>query len=431
MSFLAPAPALLLLFAGAALLLFGPRIRSDLLGLGGIAAATIPTILLWRGEGRGSAGSFDGDPFSLFLTGVVLAALAVALSAGRERSAGRLLIGGALALLALSTRDLLWAVTAIQILVIAVEGDGRPGRRVLALLAAASFAILALIAWSAGGTDLAVVAASDSSSPVVRIGLALLLACLIGTWVFQTRRALRYSTSGVVDDAASSFILLVAVISVAMRLAAWLPGALEGAFLALALTALVLGALGLLGSTRITTFLTALTIARGGAVLLPLLGGAHGRGPLLLELVTSGFSVLLVALAVDLAAREKKADLHSMDDLGNVAFPVRLLLLVGALSAASFPPFPGFFARFAVASTILSEGQWPVVAACSVLMFLAALGAMRLVTRAWAGVDGASSSGRTRGELVGLGLAAAGGVFLLVFPRALAALAARAALGIQ
>jgi formate hydrogenlyase subunit 3/multisubunit Na+/H+ antiporter MnhD subunit len=427
MSFLAPAPAFILLLAGSALLLSGRR--SDLLGLGGIAAAAIANILLWRGEGRGITGTFDGDPFSLFLTGLVLVVLGVAIAAGRGHSQGRLLVAASLALLALSTRDLLWSVAAIQILAIAVEGDERPGRPVLAILAAVSFAGLALTAWSAGGTDLAVVA-SGSDSPAGRIGLALLSASLVATWVFQSRRALRYSTSGLVESAASSFVLLVAVISVAMRLSAWLPEALEGAFLALSMIALVLGALGLLGSTRVTTFLTALAIARAGAVLLPLLGGVHGRGPLLVELVTSGFSVLLVALGIDLASRKNEDRIDSLDDLENLAFPARLCLLAGALSAASFPPFPGFFVRFTVASAILSDGHSWAVVVSSVLMFLTALGAMRLVTRAWSEEGRAPFAEPSRVELVGLALAAAGGVFLLVFPRMLVALATRAVLGI-
>jgi formate hydrogenlyase subunit 3/multisubunit Na+/H+ antiporter MnhD subunit len=401
-------------------------------GLVGVAAAMLATAVLWRGDRRGAAGTFDGDPFSLFLTGVVLAALAVALAAGwRERSPGRLLIAGALGVLALSTRDLLWAVTAIQILAIALDDHRRPGMAVLALLAGSSFASLAWIAWVAGGTDLAVIAAPVSGSPRGRIGLALLSACLFASWLFRTRRALRFSSSGIVDEVVSSFVLLVAVVSVAMRLAAWLPGILEGTFLALAFVALLLGALGLLGSTRLTTFLTALVLARAGAVLAALLGDAHGRGPLLVELATSGFSALLVAVAVDLAAREKTEALHSLDDLGNLAsFPARLCLLVGALSAASFPPFPGFFARFAVASAILSQGHSSALLASSVLMFLTALGAMRVVARAWSRDTDAPLAARPKGELVGLGLAAAGGAFLLVFPRTLVALATRAALSI-
>jgi hypothetical protein len=432
MSVLAPAPAFLLLAVGAALLFF-ERVRGDVVGLAGVGMAMLATIVLWKSHGRGVAGTFDGDPFSLFLTGVVLVALAIAVAASaRERTTGRLLVGGALAVLALSTRDLLWAVTAIHLLTIVLDGDGRPRMRVRAILAACSFTSLALIAWSTGGTDLAVIAASGGAdAPLGGIGVALLSVCLSATWVVQSRRALRFSTSGLVDGAASSFVLLVAVVAIAMRLAAWLPDVLEETLLAVSLIALLLGALGLLGSTRLTTFLIALTLARAGAVLLALLGDAPGRGPLLVELVTSGFALLLVAIAVDVAARERGEALQSLGDLTHlVSFPARLCLLVGALAAASFPPFPGFFARFAVGSAILSEGHASAVIASSVLMFLIALGAMRPVIRAWAAENPATIAGRSRGELVGLALAATGGVFLLVFPRMLVALATRAALGI-
>jgi formate hydrogenlyase subunit 3/multisubunit Na+/H+ antiporter MnhD subunit len=199
---------------------------------------------------------------------------------------------------------------------------------------------------------------------------------------------------------AGSFALLVAVSSVHLRIAAWFP---ENAPLetihALAFGALTLGALGSLGATRVTTFLTALALTRAGLVLFAFLGGVQGQVPLLLELAASGVSLLLLA-----AAAEKLDTLDDVSKLTSIAR--RVVLTLGALSASSFPPFPGFIAAFPLSSAVLDRGHpFSLILACALLL-LSCAGAMRLVARAW-GSDGSRTVDTTVGPApVALALAA-------------------------
>jgi formate hydrogenlyase subunit 3/multisubunit Na+/H+ antiporter MnhD subunit len=196
----------------------------------------------------------------------------------------------------------------------------------------------------------------------------------------------------------------------------------------LALSALGLGAFGMLGATRVSTFLTALVLSRGGIVFFALLGGVHGRMPLLLELATTASSLFLLAWVFESsAAPGEKSRSLSLDDLhpGSSA-AARLALLVGAFSACSLPPFPGFVARFPLALAVASEGETPSLVAASLLVFLVGLGAMRVVSRAFAGASPESRAPSRREALLGLGLAALAMWFLGIYPKTVIELASRA-----
>jgi hypothetical protein len=219
-----------------------------------------------------------------------------------------------------------------------------------------------------------------------------------------------------------SFTLLVAVSSVHLRIAAWFPEAAPlGTIEALAFGALSLGAFGALGAMRITTFLTAVALARAGLVLLALLGGVHAGGPLLLELAASGVSLLLLAAALE------RTD--TIDEISNLrSVPRRLVLALGALSACSFPPFPGFVAAFPLSSALVDQGYSFSLLVAVALLFLLALGSMRVVARAW-------ESGRTRKVestvgLAALGLAIAASLAFSIAPARLVEIARAAALSI-
>jgi hypothetical protein len=255
-------------------------------------------------------------------------------------------------------------------------------RERLALFLVPSFAALA---------GLALVARADAEG----LGLILVVAGLSSMWLIVSREILKRSASGLVTRMAASFMLLVAVSSVQLRIAAWFPeGAPLGTIHALALVALTLGALGALGATRITTFLTAFALARGGLVLFAHLGGVQGRAPSLMALAASGVSLLLLAAALD-----KTDTVDEVSNLGSV--PRRLVLALGALSACSFPPFPGFVAALPLSSAVLEQGHGFSLLAVAGLLFLLALGSMRVVARAW-------ESGRTRTVETGVGLATLG-----------------------
>jgi len=342
--------------------------------VGGIdALALLLTALLWN-AGLGA------DLFSSFLGVCVLGALTFAALTPEPdiESLCRLHLGASLSIVAVSTRELLWSVPAVLLFGLLV----RQTRERLVLFLVPGFAALA---------GLALVSGADSEG----IGLILLAAGLSTSWLVVSREVMRSSTSGLVTRMAASFTLLAALSSVHLRIAAWFPETAPlGTIHALGLGALALGALGALGATRITTFLTALALGRGGLVLVAHLGGVQGRAPSLMALAASGASLLLLAAALD------KTD--TVDDVSNLgSVPRRLVLTLGALSAPSFPPFPGFVAAFPLSSALVEQGYSFSLLAVAVLLFLLALGSMRVVARAWA-------SGRTREVETGVGLAALG-----------------------
>ena len=364
------------------------------------ALALLLTALLWN-AGLGP------DLFSLFLGASVLGALTFAALTPEPdlESLCRLHLGASLSIVALSTRDLLWSVPAILFLGIVV----RQTRERLFLFLVPGLAALA---------GLALVFGADAEA----IGLILLAAGLSTSWLVVSREVLRGSTSGLVTRMAASFTLLAAVSSVHLRIAAWFPETAPlGTIEALALGALALGVVGALGATRITTFLTGLALARGGLVLFAHLGGVQGRAPSLIALAASGVSLLLLAAALD-----KTETVDDVSNLGSV--PRRLVLTLGALSAASFPPFPGFAANFPLASALLEQGHAFSLLVATALLFLLALGSMRVVARAW-------DSGRTRTVettvgLAALGLAIAATLAFSIAPARLVEIARAAALGI-
>jgi hypothetical protein len=189
-------------------------------------------------------------------------------------------------------------------------------------------------------------------------------------WLLAVREVLRSSKATLVTRTAIAFLLLAAVGSVALRLSA------EPLLHALALAGLGLGAAGVLASTRVTTFLTSMALARAGLFFFAQLGGALGKAPALIVLAVSGVSLLLLA-----AALESTDTVEDVSALGSV--PRRLVLGLGALSLGSFPPLPGFFVLFPLTSAVLERGYVASLVVASALLVLTALGAMRLASRAF------------------------------------------------
>ena len=371
--------------------------------VGGIdAVALLLTAILWN-NGLGS------DRFGLFLCACVLGAMTLAALSPEEdiQSLCRLHLGASLSIVAVSTRELPWSVLAIVLFGVLVR---ETRERLLVFLAPGLAALAGLL----------LVARADTAD-TEGIGLILLVAGLSACWLVVSREVLRSSTSGLVTRMAVSFMLLVAVSAAHLRIGAWFPqSAPLGTVQALALGAFALGALGALGATRITTFLTAIALSRAGILLVAQLGGVAGRAPSLLALAVSGVSLLLLAAALD------KTD--TVDDVSNLgSTPRKLVLSLGALSACSVPPFPGYFAVFPLSSAVAAQGYSVSLLAVAGLLFLLAVGSMRLVARAW-------DPGGTRTEaevgLAALALAIAATLFLSIAPGRLVEIARAAALAI-
>ncbi len=369
--------------------------------VGGIdALALLLTPVLWNAP-------LGPEVFGLFLGALVMAALAfAAVSPDQDlETLCRLHLGASLSIVAVSTRGLSWSVPAILLFGMLVRKRRERLFQVLAP-ALAALAGVALVARTDGGG----------------VGLLLLLVALPLFWLVVSREVLRSSTSGLVTRIAVSFILLAAVSSVLHRIAAGFPeSAPVQAIQAVALGALALGSLGVLASTRVTTLLTALALARTGVVVFALLGGMHGIASSLLALAVSGAALLLVASAL-----ERVSTLEEVSNLASV--PRRLVLTLGVLSASSFPPLPGFVTAFPLSSAVLDQGYSSSLIVAGALLFLLTLGSMRVVARAWQSEGARTLEGAAGLAPIGLAIAA---LFLFsIAPARLVEIARAAARGI-
>jgi formate hydrogenlyase subunit 3/multisubunit Na+/H+ antiporter MnhD subunit len=138
-------------------------------------------------------------------------------------------------------------------------------------------------------------------------------------------------------------------------------------------------------------------------------------------LAASGTSLLLLA-----AALAKVEALDEISGLGSVSR--RLVLTLGALSACSFPPFPGFVALFPLSSALADRGYSSSLLVSAALLFLLGLGAMRLVSRAWSGEREREDAGAIGLAAVALALAAI--LAFSIAPATLVGIAGEAALAV-
>lgn len=345
------------------------------------------------------------DAFPAFLAALVVGAAAFAASIGSSADdLFRLHVAASFAIGIAFMRELSWAVPSYAVLGL-LAWKGR--ERTIPYLAAAAAAVTGVL-WleREGGTG----------------ALLLLLAGLAGTFLVASREALRNSRFGFPTGMAFVLVLLVAASSLTLRIEAWFPqGFPLHAASTLGLLLLALGAAGTLTSTRIPTFLTGLALARGALAFLALPGGASGRAPALLLLAASGVSLLLLAAALN--GLETLADVSKLRSVAR-----RQVLTVGALTAGSFPPFPGFFALLPLSSAISDRGLTGPLVVGATLLFLLALGSMRLVFRAWETSGERTITGRIGIAAIALAMAAALGFSLL--PSALVEWARAAALSV-
>jgi hypothetical protein len=347
------------------------------------ALALVAASILWTLPGA--------DWYGLFFCASILAAiLFAALSPEKDLDAlARLHLGASLGIAAASFRELEWSVPAVLLSAALVQ----PALKRLSLFLVPS--LVALLGILPG-----------APSAIVLFGLSV-------AWLLAIREVSRSSPGSLVSRVAASFALLAAFGSVALRLPAETP------LQALALGGLGLGALGVVGSTRVTTFLTSMILARAGLILFAQLGGVQGKAPALIAIAVTGASLLLLAASLE--------SLESLEDVSTLrSVPRRLVLVLGALSLGSFPPFPGFFVLFPLSSAVLERGYGASLAAASVLLLLVLLGAMRLVSRAL------HSEGSRTNELgigpAALGLSLAAILLLSMAPAPLVELARAAAL---
>ncbi|HXV64925.1 MAG TPA: hypothetical protein VEK15_29780 [Vicinamibacteria bacterium] len=294
--------------------------------------------LWWQGEALKHTGTLDGDPFSLFLTALVLAGVSL------PKASFRLYLAAALMVVAVSTRDVL-------AFVIAFSGAGLVVTRWALVGACVAIASIPFL----GGTDLAVVSVS---APV---GWILLGVGTVATWLAVQRAALLQRERELTEGVFFSFGSLSVVVSLMLRVTAWKPDlvGVDAFHSMLAISSLAAGAIGVWRSRSRRDFVAWLAVSQLGYLGLFVLGGPHGREAVLLQLGTSGVALFAAALARD-----------------------RALLGLGAFAAFSFPPFPGFAFKLVAASSVLAAGHVMSAAFALVATTALGLGCVRFVRRA-------------------------------------------------
>ena len=339
MTFVAATPAVILLLAA----LWTERRGGARVGFVAIGAALIAVAWMARAPRWGSSGTFDGDPLSLFLTGLILVELAVAWVADATSSQSRRLAAAAALILTVSTRNVVWIFLGFEAASLACLGP-----RTMSLVAsAASLSGLLLLA-VAGGTDLAFL----EPSPWAVAGLMLFSCGLVLKWLAASAEP-RFET----------LAMGVALVAYWVRLVSWtpeLPSVGLGLGEVLAWGGMMIGGLGAALAGRTRPCLAWIGVAQVGLAILGTMAGTLALPHVLLHLAASTLSILLLA---SLVSGEKSR-----------AVPAVWIL---ALSLASLPPFAGFVTKFPLLATL------PVDATVAALLgtFLVGIGCARLVAR--------------------------------------------------
>ena len=345
MTLVAVTPAVILLLGA----LWTERRGGARVGFVAIGAALTAVAWMARAPRWGSSGTFDGDPFSLFLTGLILVELAVAWVVDATSSQSRRLATAAALVLAVSTRNVVWIFLGFEAAALAyLEPRRRSLGALVALVASATSLSGLLLLAVTGGTDLAFL----EPSPWAVVGLTLFSCGLVLKWLGASASP-RFET----------LAMGVALVAYWVRLVSWtpeLPSVGLGLGEVLAWGGMMIGGLGaaLAGRTRLC--LAWIGVAQVGLAILGTMAGAPSLPHVLVHLAASTLSILLLA---SLVSGEKSR-----------AVPAIWIL---ALSLASLPPFAGFVTKFPLLATL------PVGATVAALLgtFLVGIGCARLVAR--------------------------------------------------
>ena len=313
-------------------------------GLVAIGAALAAVAWLARSPRWGSSGTFDGDPFSLFLTGLILVELGVAWVVDASSSRSRRLTTAAALVLAISTRNVVWIFLGFEAASLAYLGP-----RTLSLVASATSLSGLLLLAVMGGTDLAFL----EPSPWAAVGLMLFSCGLVLKWLAASAEP-RFET----------LAMGVALVAYWIRLVSWSPelpsvGLSLGAVLAWG--GMTIGGLGAAFAGRTRRSLAWMAVAQIGLAILGTMVGTPSLPHVLLHLAASTLTILLLASLV--SGEEKSRSVPA--------------IWILALSLASLPPFAGFVTKFPLLATL------PVDATVAALLgtFLVGIGCARLVAR--------------------------------------------------
>ncbi len=393
------APAALLAVTGFVLMLLDllpPRHRREhmaFVGLAGVAAALVATVLLWGSASSGFQGMVVLDNFALFITLVIGYATGLVLllsidylqRLGMESgefyilvlfaATGMVVMAGAndliVVFLGLETMSLALYVLAGIFRTRIEAGEASMKYFLLGAFASGFFLYgIALIYGATGSTNLnkigAAVAAGASRDPLLLIGFGLLL---VGFGFKISAVPFHMWTADVYEGAPTSVTALIATGSKAAAFAALVRVLLEALrplqaewawlFWGLAVLSMTLGNVVAIAQQNLKRMLAYSSIAHVGYMLVGLVaGGALGNGGVLFYLLVYTFTtagafgvILLLERGGEEAVRiGDTAGLAARHPLAALALAVFLLSLVG------IPPTAGFVGKFYLFGAAVRSG---------------------------------------------------------------------------
>ncbi len=346
MTLVAATPAVILLLGA----LWTEHRGGTRVGLVATGAALAAVVWLARAARWGSSGTFDGDPFSLFLTGLILVELAVAWVVDASSSRSRRLGTAAALVLAISTRNVVWIFVGFE-----AASPAYMGPRTLSLVASATSISGLLLLAVMGGTDLAFL----EPSPWAVMGLLLFSCGLVLKWLAASAEP-RFET----------LAMGVALVAYWVHLVSWspeLPSVGLGLGAVLAWGGMTIGGLGAAFAGRTRPCLAWIGVAQIGLAILGTMMGAASLPHVLLHLAASTLAILLLA---SLVSGEKSRSVPA--------------IWILALSLASLPPFAGFVTKFPLLATLSVEAT----VAALLSTFLVGIGCARLIARVTVSEEG-------------------------------------------
>ena len=322
----------------------------------------------------------------LIVRGRVLAARS-ARDAGRELALH--LLAGAAALIAVGSRDLLLALLAIEVLVVAsfgLDDEARPAQRRRnlqrsAFITAIAIFSIALLSLAHGRIDLLEIGPVSRPGQVRPIGAAaigggLLFAC----FALRAFNMLRILSKRSRVDACALWLLGPAPAAICLVAAAAAPLIARELVPLLPIVTIVFAWQVLLfafGTSTTRGALTTFASAHALGLVALLTALCVGSGPqdagyairaMLVAVTTQGLGLLCFFAALAAGAVHKERDLEG---LGRRRPALAAVLSVGLLAAAAAPPTAALGARYVLVASMLQSGMiWSTIAVCAVQLAL-------------------------------------------------------------
>ena len=452
MDYVAATPAGILSIAALALYFSRPGCRVGFwISILSVAGALVTYMHLWSIGRFDHSGTFDGDPYSVFLSLLVVVLLAFALVLLTPEVTEKLLFPShqayllfstAIVLVMISTRDLLWVLVGLELLSVVTFGrnptvSSHRSSIVFSALGSAMFFVgLGVLALVGGSTDIArIAAATVSPSLPITIGVVLVVIGVVFKWIGLSNRLWNIEPSAPWTGGLLAITLLFGIASLFQRIVAWLDPTSSSmlwmvVLLGLGLASLLYSLAGL-SQTNLVQVLIGLTVTQAGLFAVGLLGGVPVRSALVVHLSATGL-ILMTLIAVSRLEGVEELSTESLQGLIKPRPFEALLIAVSLLGAAGFPLTLGFSGKLLVMESLARQEVFLPFLLAIALIVVGAIPSSRIVLQVLSCGPIPSTSGvqKDRCAEVVIIFALALTLWVGVLPETLLSWARRAAMGL-